>query len=87
MECRVVSSHPFGRPGPHATAFQVEVLRAHVEEELVIEGTHHVDPLRWDPLIMKFCEFFGGGHNIHTSRLAGGWHMPHQHLTRAGTAR
>jgi hypothetical protein len=27
---------------------------------------------------MKFCEFFGGGHNVHPSRLAGGWQMPHR---------
>ncbi|WP_217240875.1 flavin reductase family protein [Streptomyces sp. AC555_RSS877] len=78
LECRVVSAHPFGGPEPHATAFEVEVLRAHVEEDLVIPGTHYVDPLGWDPLIMKFCEFFGGGGNVHPSRLAEGWNMPHQ---------
>ncbi|MEV7924160.1 flavin reductase family protein [Kitasatospora sp. NPDC088779] len=78
LECKVVSAHPFGGPEPHATAFEVEVLRAHVEESLVIPGTHYVDPLDWDPLIMKFCEFFGGGANVHPSRLAEGWNMPHQ---------
>ncbi|WP_395298069.1 flavin reductase family protein [Kitasatospora hibisci] len=78
LECRVVSAHPFGGPEPRATAFEVEVLRAHVEEDLVIPGTHYVDPLGWDPLIMKFCEFFGGGRNVHPSRLAEGWNMPHQ---------
>jgi hypothetical protein len=31
---------------------------------------------------MKFCEFFGGGENIHPSRLAEGWNMPHR-LERA----
>ncbi|WP_344466504.1 hypothetical protein [Kitasatospora kazusensis] len=32
---------------------------------------------------MKFCEFFGGGQNIHPSKLADGWNMPHQlHPTR-----
>ncbi|MGF1429298.1 flavin reductase family protein [Kitasatospora sp. LaBMicrA B282] len=77
LECRVVSDRPFGGPGTRATAIEVEVLRAHVDEELVIPGTHHVDPLGWDPLIMKFCEFFGGGRNVHPSRLAGGWNMPH----------
>lgn len=78
LECRVVEAHPFGGPKRIATAFEVEVLRAHVEEELVIPGTHYVDPLGWDPLIMKFCEFFGGGRNIHPSRLAEGWRMPHR---------
>ncbi|MFI1868500.1 flavin reductase family protein [Streptomyces jumonjinensis] len=83
LECRVVSAHPFGGPASHATAFEVEVLRAHVEEDLVIPGTHYVDPLGWDPLIMKFCEFFGGGDNVHPSRLAEGWNMPHQLRTTA----
>ncbi len=74
LECRVVSSVPCAAGS--CTAFEVEVLRAHVEQELVISGTHYVDPLAWDPLIMKFCEFFGGGQNIHPSRLAEGWEMP-----------
>jgi flavin reductase (DIM6/NTAB) family NADH-FMN oxidoreductase RutF len=78
LECVVEAAHPFGEPTPHATAFQVTIVRAHVEEELIIPGTHYVDPIRWDPLIMKFCEFFGGGANVHPSRLADGWQMPHQ---------
>lgn len=80
LECRVTSAHPFGGPAPIATAFEAEVLRAHVAEELVIPGTHHVDPVGWDPLIMKFCEFFGGGATVHPSRLADGWNMPHRHV-------
>lgn len=75
LECTVVAAHPLAGT---ATVFEVEVLRAHVEEDLVIPGTHYVDPLAWDPLIMKFCEFFGGGHNVHPSRLAEGWQMPHR---------
>jgi hypothetical protein len=49
--------------GPEVSAhgYEARVLRAHVEEEIVIPGTANVDPLRWDPLIMKFCDFFGGG--------------------------
>jgi flavin reductase (DIM6/NTAB) family NADH-FMN oxidoreductase RutF len=78
MECRVISATPFGGPTSFATAFEVEILRTHVEEELIIAGTHYIDPLKWDPLIMKFTEFFGGGHNVHPSRLADGWNMPHQ---------
>jgi flavin reductase (DIM6/NTAB) family NADH-FMN oxidoreductase RutF len=77
LECVVVAAHPFGTPTPHATAFQVEVVRAHVADDLIIPGTQYIDPLRWDPLIMKFCEFFGGGDNVYPSRLAEGWNMPH----------
>ena len=76
LECEVDAAHPFGTPESHATAFQVTVVRAHVEEHLLVPGTHYVDPLRWDPLIMKFCEFFGGGGNVSPSRLAAGWQMP-----------
>jgi flavin reductase (DIM6/NTAB) family NADH-FMN oxidoreductase RutF len=78
LECVVDEAHPFGGPETEATAFQVRVVRVHVEEELIIPGTQYVDPLGWDPLIMKFCEFFGGGQNVHPSRLAEGWNMPHQ---------
>ncbi|MEU6112285.1 flavin reductase family protein [Streptomyces albidoflavus] len=87
LECRVVAAHPFGGPGMHATAFQAEVLRTHVEEALVIPGTPHVDPDGWDPLIMKFCEFYGGGHRLRPSRLADGWNMPHQRPGGERTAR
>jgi flavin reductase (DIM6/NTAB) family NADH-FMN oxidoreductase RutF len=73
LECRVVEGRPFD---DGATGFQVRVLRAHVEDDLVVPGTHYIDPLRWDPLIMKFCEFFGGGVNVRPSRLAEGWQMP-----------
>jgi flavin reductase (DIM6/NTAB) family NADH-FMN oxidoreductase RutF len=77
MECRVVAAHPLGTSS-NVTTFHVEVVRTHVEEELIIPGTRHVDPIGWDPLIMKFCEFFGGGHNVYPSRLADGWNMPHR---------
>jgi flavin reductase (DIM6/NTAB) family NADH-FMN oxidoreductase RutF len=76
LECRVAAMHPFGGPDVTATGFEVEVLRAHVEADLLVPATSHIDPLRWDPLIMKFTEFFGGGVNVHPSRLAEGWRMP-----------
>ena len=77
LECRVAASYPMDTSSVHCTAFQVDVLRAHVATELVIPGTHYVDPDAWDPLIMKFCEFYGGAVNVHPSRLAVGWSMPH----------
>jgi flavin reductase (DIM6/NTAB) family NADH-FMN oxidoreductase RutF len=76
LECRVTGVRRFGAPEVNATGFEVRVLRAHVEEDLLVPGTHYVDPLRWDPLIMKFTEFFGGGVNVHPSRLAEGWRVP-----------
>jgi flavin reductase (DIM6/NTAB) family NADH-FMN oxidoreductase RutF len=76
LECRVTATTTFGAPDVHATGYEVAVLRTHVEEDLLVPGTAYVDPLRWDPLIMKFTEFFGGGVNVHPSRLAEGWGMP-----------
>ncbi|WP_433365254.1 flavin reductase family protein [Actinoplanes sp. CA-142083] len=73
MECKVAAVHAFGS-GAHG--YEVTVLRTYVEESLIIPGTSYVDPLRWDPLIMKFCDFFGGGINVFPSRLADAWEMP-----------
>jgi len=75
LECELVSAVPFDG-GNRATAHTVRVLRAHVREDLIVPGTTHIDPLRWAPLIMKFCEFFGDGEPVHTSRLARAWQIP-----------
>ncbi|MEU6859926.1 flavin reductase family protein [Glycomyces sp. NPDC046736] len=77
LECRVVDSHPFNAT---CTAFEVEVLRSHVDERMLVPGTAYVDPDAWDPLIMKFCEYYGEGRHLRPSRLAANWRMPHQHL-------
>ncbi|GAA2133810.1 flavin reductase [Glycomyces algeriensis] len=77
LECVVEEAHVFGGT---ATAFEVRVVRAHVEERLVIPGTDYIDPVAWDPLIMKFCEYFGEGANVAPSSLASAWRMPHQRL-------
>ncbi len=77
LECRVVSAHEFGAPAVDATAFEVAILRTHVAKKLLLPGTSYVDPMGWDPLIMKFTEFFGNARNVYPSRLAAGWQMPH----------
>ncbi|MFI7004745.1 flavin reductase family protein [Nocardia sp. NPDC050175] len=75
LECEVLAAQPFDI-GTECTAHTMRVLRAHVAEELIIPGTEHVDPVGWDPLIMKFCEFFGNGRQLHPSRLATAWQIP-----------
>ncbi|MFD6162685.1 hypothetical protein ACFWF7_37210 [Nocardia sp. NPDC060256] len=50
--------------------------RPHVADELSITGTEHVDQVGWDSLIMKFCEFFGDGRQLHPSRPATAWQNP-----------
>lgn len=76
LECRVTAARPFGAPQVTATAFELEVLRAHVEDAVRVAGTDHIDPVAWDPLIMKFCELFGSGRSVRTSRLADAWEIP-----------
>ena len=86
LECRLAAHHPIDRNGLNAVVFEVDVLRAHVDEELVLPGTHYVDPDAWDPLIMKFCEYYGGGENLRASSLAAGWKMPHAGRLAAGVS-
>jgi flavin reductase (DIM6/NTAB) family NADH-FMN oxidoreductase RutF len=74
LECELLSAAPFGHG--RATALTVRVVRAHADEQLIVPGTQHIDPLRWDPLIMKFCEFYGGGARVRPSRLAEAWQIP-----------
>lgn len=33
----------------------------HADEHIVVEGTSHIDPLRWRPLIYSFRHYFGLG--------------------------
>jgi flavin reductase (DIM6/NTAB) family NADH-FMN oxidoreductase RutF len=80
LECELVSAAPFNHGS--ATAHTVRVVRAHVDEQLIVPDTQHIDPLRWDPLIMKFCEFFGGGVQVRPSRLAEAWQIPQTAPTR-----
>ena len=71
MEGIVHDFRPFGK-NVSANAFAVHIVKLHVEEKL-LEGNStrpHIDPLRWQPLIMSFCRFFGLGGEVHPSRLA-----------------
>ena len=71
MEGIVHEIHPFGK-NVNANAFEVHITKLHVDEELLVgdESRPHIDPLRWNPLIMSFCRFFGLGGEVHSSRLA-----------------
>jgi len=72
MEGVVHDVRPFGK-NVSASAFEVHVVRLHVEESLLMgDPSHpHIDPEKWRPLIMTFCRFFGVGGEVHPSRLAG----------------
>lgn len=50
---------------------EVKIVRVHLEESILMEGHRdRVDPEKWRPLVMSFCQFFGLTGKIHPSRLA-----------------
>jgi flavin reductase (DIM6/NTAB) family NADH-FMN oxidoreductase RutF len=71
MEGIVHDFRAFGK-NVSANAFEVHVVKLHVDEKLLeVNGSRpHIDPARWQPLIMSFCRFFGLGGEVHPSRLA-----------------
>lgn len=69
MEGVVKEVRPFGK-NVAANAFEVHIVKLHVEEELLAANARHIDPVKWRPLIMSFCRFFGLGGEVHPSRLA-----------------
>ena len=71
MEGIVHEWRPFGK-NVSANVFEVHIVKLHVEESLLIgDATRpHIDPVRWRPLVMSFCRFFGLGGEVHPSRLA-----------------
>jgi flavin reductase (DIM6/NTAB) family NADH-FMN oxidoreductase RutF len=70
MEGIVHDYRPFGK-NVSANMFEVHIVKLHVEESLLVDGPRpHIDPVRWRPLIMSFCRFFGLGGEVHPSCLA-----------------
>ena len=75
LEARLRAVLPLAADDPaqagRLVALEVEIVRVHLEEGILMAGHEdRVDPLRWRPLIMSFCHFFGLGDRVHTSRLA-----------------
>jgi flavin reductase (DIM6/NTAB) family NADH-FMN oxidoreductase RutF len=71
MEGIVHDFRSFGK-NVNANVFEVHIVKLHVDEKLLIGDASrpHIDPVRWRPLIMSFCRFFGLGGEVHPSRLA-----------------
>ncbi|MEP6495208.1 MAG: flavin reductase family protein [bacterium] len=73
MEGIVHDVRPFGK-NVQANAFEVHIVKLHVDETLLTPGNDpsrpHIDPVQWHPLIMSFCRFFGVTGEVHPSRLA-----------------
>jgi flavin reductase (DIM6/NTAB) family NADH-FMN oxidoreductase RutF len=75
LEAVLEGSHPLAasdelRRG-NLIALEVRILRVHVDPAIRMDGyDDRIDPRRWRPLIMSFCEFFGLGDVVHHSTLA-----------------
>lgn len=51
---------PFGNPDDYTVAIEARIVRAHVDESILVpERQHHVDREKWSPLIYAFGEFYG----------------------------
>ncbi|WP_433166731.1 flavin reductase family protein [Kribbella sp. CA-247076] len=76
LEGRIETIFEVGGDGSNLRALEMKVERVHVREDLLMSNDRYIDPLRWDPLIMKFTEYFAGGAPAYASSLARGWQMP-----------
>jgi flavin reductase (DIM6/NTAB) family NADH-FMN oxidoreductase RutF len=87
MEGRVKAIHHIDGEDSGLRALEVSVLRTHVDDSLLVTAhPHYIDPLRWDPLFMKFTEYFSGAELSRPSSLARGWDMPALDVPAAATA-
>jgi flavin reductase (DIM6/NTAB) family NADH-FMN oxidoreductase RutF len=74
LEARIVRVHEFGEAESLHVAFEASILRVHMEDDLLMDGTsNYIDSERWRPLIMSFCEFYGLGQKLGQSKLARAW--------------
>lgn len=70
LEARLVKVHPFEEPSS-LVAMEVHIEKVHIEEGLLMDGeSNYIDPSKWNPMIMNFCEYFGLSEQLSASKLA-----------------
>ena len=70
LEALVEQVHTFGGQDSSIKAIEMSIVRVHVDERILVPGMeNYIDPEKWSPLIMNFCEFFGLSGKIYPSRL------------------
>ncbi|MBW0002735.1 MAG: flavin reductase family protein [Hyphomicrobiales bacterium] len=66
FEAELVEARPSngsdGQPGFYIA--ETRVKRVHAHREIVVDGTNHVDPARWEPLLYVFRHYFGTGADL-----------------------
>ncbi|OLS22422.1 MAG: hypothetical protein HeimC2_29490 [Candidatus Heimdallarchaeota archaeon LC_2] len=61
----------FGPEDDFLASIEIKIIRVHIDEALIMCDTkNHIDPDKWDPLIMSFTEFYGLREKLRPSRLA-----------------
>jgi flavin reductase (DIM6/NTAB) family NADH-FMN oxidoreductase RutF len=75
LEAVLEGKHPLAQSDEqrrgNLVALEVRIVRVHVDHAIRMTGySDRIDPRKWRPLIMNFCEFFGLGDVVHSSRLA-----------------
>lgn len=70
LEAKLVKLHAFEEPSS-LVAIEVRIEKIHIEEELLVTGKpNYIDPAKWNPMIMNFCEYFGLSEQLSASKLA-----------------
>ena len=72
LEARAHRLRPDG--SGHHVVVEAEAVRVHAARDLVVPGTEHIDPARWNPLVYNFRHYFGLGPELgssHRSETAG----------------
>lgn len=69
LEAEVVAILPTtrlgsGDRGAGLSIVEARVTRVHAHSSIVVPGTHHIDPLRWSPLLYVFRQYFGTGERL-----------------------
>ncbi|MCV2353628.1 flavin reductase family protein [Paucibacter sp. B2R-40] len=69
LEAEVVDVRPFGTQDPRlpipSAMVELRIVRAHVHAS-ILQDDHadRIDPQRWQPLMMKFRQLYGGGAQV-----------------------
>lgn len=74
LEAKLERGHPLAASDPEMSgrllAIEVKILKVHVDPKIRMQGhENRIDPDRWRPLMMSFCQFYGLGDKVHGSRL------------------
>lgn len=70
LEAKFMKLHSFEEPSS-LVAIEVRIEKVHVEDYLLMDvNSNYVDPSKWNPMIMNFCEYFGLSEQLSVSKLA-----------------